>query len=339
VNLSRQTLRNRHRLSHQQIDGLLGEKKSGNFTAEKLKQMQGLRFFFEFTSDLRSLGIWFMVLKGPILSGRIYGDPTYRLMNDFDILVEPKSVDLLNEMLVQMGFESRYFEWPDSPKRKRVAMHITNQLGFFNPETGILIEVHWRLFSNRVANHTKTWEIIKKNTESAEFAGKPFIRFNMEFELLYLAIHGSIHAWFRLKWLVDVHELLKRCPFDEEHFKTLVQEFKAERFVDVCNVMLKEYFPDGKMLPDQKSDVKKLADFSKQQITRESDYVGDTIRHTIASIRYRMALTNYIPYKLDLLKLFAICQTDLNYKWIPPYKTAFYLFRPFGYLYRATFKS
>jgi len=50
LNLSRQTLRSRHRLSHQQIDGLLGEKKSGNFTAEKLEQMQGLRFFHEFTS-------------------------------------------------------------------------------------------------------------------------------------------------------------------------------------------------------------------------------------------------------------------------------------------------
>jgi len=80
-------------------------------------------------------------------------------------------------------------------------------------------------------------------------------------------------------------------------------------------------------------------EFSKQQILRESDDVGDTIRHTIESIRYRMALTNHIPYKLDLLKLFTICQTDLNYKWIPPYKTALYLFRPFGYIYRAIAKS
>ena len=301
--------------------------------------MQRLRFFQEFTSELRTRGIWFIVLKGPILSDRIYGDPTFRLMNDFDILVEPESVDLLNEMLVQMGFKSRYFQWPDSPKRKRVAMHITNQLGFYNPETGILIEVHWRLFNNRVADHKKIWEIIKKNTETTEFAGKPFKRFNIELELLYLAIHGSIHAWFRLKWLVDVHELLMRNSFDEGQFNNLVKELKSERFVDVCNAMLIEYFPEGKTLPDQKTEVKKLVEFSKQQILRESDDVGDTIRHTIESIRYRMALTNHIPYKLDLLKLFTICQTDLNYKWIPPYKTALYLFRPFGYIYRAIAKS
>jgi len=339
VYLSRQILFKRHRLSHQQIDRLLGENKSGSFTDEKLKQMHRLRFFQDFTSKLRTRGIWFIVLKGPILSDRIYGDPTFRLMNDFDILVEPESVDLLNEMLVQMGFESRYFEWPDSRKRKQVAMHITNQLGFFNTESGILIEVHWRLFNNRLANHKKIWDIIKKNTETTEFAGKPFKRFNIELELLYLAIHGSIHAWFRLKWLVDVHELLMRYSFDEEHFNALVKELKAERFVDVCNAMLKEYFPDGKTLPDQNANVEKFVAFSKQEVIRESDEVGDTIRHTLISIFNKMALSKKIQYKIDLLKVLTICQTDLNYKWIPPYKTAFYLFRPFGYIYRAVAKS
>jgi len=67
MNLSRQTLRSRHRLSHQQIDRLLGENMSVNFTDDKLKQMQRLRFFQEFTSELRTRGIWFIVLKGPVL--------------------------------------------------------------------------------------------------------------------------------------------------------------------------------------------------------------------------------------------------------------------------------
>lgn len=338
MNFSRQNLHQRHRLSHQQIDKLLNEMESADFTEEKMQQMEKLRFFHKFTSELRERDIKFWVLKGPILSDRIYGDPTCRLMNDFDILIEPDSVDLLTELLTGMNFHPRDFQWPESTKREKIAQHITNQIGYYNSENGVLVEVHWRLFNDRVSDHAKSWQLIKENTEIIEFAGKPFHRFNIEFELLYLVIHGSIHGWFRLKWLVDIHEMLKRYPFNENHFNELVGEMNAGRFVDVCNAMLSEYFPGSKRLPAQNTNITKLESFAKEQVERSSDELGDTIFHTLSSIRYRMALTDNIQYKLDLLKLFAICKTDLNYKWIPPYKTAFYLFRPFGYLYRALIK-
>lgn len=347
MNLTRDILHNRHRLSHQQIDGLLDENKSAGMIAEKMAKMEALRSFHDITSSLREREIWFVVLKGPLLSERIYGDPTYRLMKDFDILVKPESVNDLVGILSKMNFEPDYFPWPSSKKKQRLAQVYMNQFGMYNPATGVMTEIHWRLFGHPPAPDEKVMQLLEQNLEEFSFAGKPFFRFTIEFELLYLIVHGSIHAWFRLKWLLDVHEILERFSIDEARFLRLAEQTGTGRFADVCNAMLSEYFPDGKRVPAPgNSNAGWLGEYAVSECKRGSVRDKHSSPSSLASfaarssrawktMRYKMALSSRFRYKKDVLRVINFCKFDLQYSWLPPYAVCFWIFRPFGYLYRS----
>jgi hypothetical protein len=95
MNYSREILYTRHRLSHYQINKLLGEQQNQLDFEEKLYQLNLLAEFLSITDHLTKEDIWFMPLKGPLLSYRIYEDATCRRYRDFDFWLNPKRYMLL----------------------------------------------------------------------------------------------------------------------------------------------------------------------------------------------------------------------------------------------------
>lgn len=91
----RKLLHQRHRLSHQQIDRLLGESHSKEFLGEKIERMEAVRNFLSVTDLLRENEIPFVSIKGPLLSYRIYGDPSVRFSHDIDLLIETIQLAIL----------------------------------------------------------------------------------------------------------------------------------------------------------------------------------------------------------------------------------------------------
>jgi hypothetical protein len=89
----RELLHNRHRLSHQQINTWLGEQQNQLVFEEKLQQLNQLSKFLEIADAFIKKDIWFLPLKGPMLSYRIYGDATCRISRDFDFLIKQKDVE------------------------------------------------------------------------------------------------------------------------------------------------------------------------------------------------------------------------------------------------------
>jgi hypothetical protein len=64
----RNYLYKRHRLSHQQIDGWLGENRSKEYLPEKLERLEAVKNFLAVTDLFRQSDIHFISLKGPLLS-------------------------------------------------------------------------------------------------------------------------------------------------------------------------------------------------------------------------------------------------------------------------------
>jgi hypothetical protein len=50
----------------------------------------------------------------------------------------------------------------------------------------------------------KNYSKLFPNLSQLSFAGRTFTVLNPELDLLYLVIHGGLHGFFRLKWLVDI---------------------------------------------------------------------------------------------------------------------------------------
>lgn len=335
MDLIRENLRNRHRLSERQIDDFLEEKTATESPKDRMLGMQQIGSFLEIAKLLKKLEIEFINLKGPLLSQRIYGDPIYRYSRDFDILVEPNQVNQTLHLLQNEGFDYPDFKWPESEKRQKIALHFLNQIEMVNESSGLMIEIHWKLFSTRITGQKKLYNLIQKNVETIEFGGIELIRFSKEFELFYLIVHGGVHAWFRLKWLVDIHEMLDRKTFNWEKFHRIISDCNAQKLVPICNEMLREYFPEANRIPDATSIPKKLVNIALEQCRQPEGDPHITKANTSKLLFYRMNLFPSVKYKTDVSKVIIFCKTDLKYDWLPPYKPVYYLFRPIGYALRS----
>ncbi len=336
---SREVLHYRHRLSHQQIDQLLNENTGKKFLDEKIQQLNKISLLIELSRRLKQEDIWFLVLKGPLLSERIYGDPTTRIWKDFDLLTKPALVGPFVSVLLDMGFQHSKVDWPESEKRQEMILHFGKNLELFNPKTGVSVEVHWKLFDDRLTDYATIWKLIDNNTEETTFSGETFKRLSLEFELLYLIIHGSIHAWFRLKWLVDIKDFLEKHKINEDKFLSLCGKLNAFRFVCICNYVMSIYFPAVKTLPlNKQPNCKKIGDMALVDIRKEVVHPTYTFSETIRAIRYKMALSPSLRYKLDVLRLVTFGKPDLQFSWIPDHPFFFYLFRPFGLIIRKVSK-
>lgn len=334
MKITREILRDRHRLSKRQIDDVLGEKKVSERKDERLLGMQRIGIFLDVAKALNKENIWFLNLKGPLLSQRIYRDPTYRSFRDFDILVKPKKVNQTLQILKENGYKFGEFKWPQSKRKQEIALHFLNQLEMNHEESGTMLEVHWKLFSARITNENTLDKLIEDHVESVEFGGQELDWFTLEFELFYLIVHGGIHAWFRLKWLLDIHEILKRKRTNWRTFNSIVSQCRAQKLVDICNMMLKEYFPDGPKIPFAGTQSLELGQIAIEQSKRPDDDPRNTRANTLKLLRYRMLLFPYLPYKLDVSKVMTFYKGDLKIKWLPPFRFVYYLFRPVGYFLR-----
>ena len=246
---SREVLNQRHRLSHQQIDDLLKENYAGKHLSEKFGQLFQVGEFIKFSDEFRKAAVRFIPLKGPILSYRLHKDPSYRNSNDLDFLIDEKAVEKAIAILEKNGYKSHHFPWPANPEKKRRLIKLSNQILFIHPEKQINIEIHWKLFKFEITNSEILSEVLRSNEQQIQFKERNFTVFNNELELLYLVIHGGLHAWFRLKWLFDVKDFIEKAPFDPEKFNQLVVQLNASRMVSLCNALLTKYFPGCPVLP------------------------------------------------------------------------------------------
>ena len=298
---SRQLLNQRHRLSHQQIDDLLEEKNPQAILLEKFEQLLQIGEFIRLTDEFREATIPFTPLKGPILSYRLHGDATYRLSNDLDFLIPLKEVNKGISILKKNGYQPHYFPWPENSKKERRLSRLSNQILFVHPEKQVNIEIHWKLFKSEITNSKVLAKLLNLNKDQIVFNKRHFEIFNNEFELLYLIIHGGLHGWFRLKWLVDVKDYLVKIPIDTEKFTQLVVQCNASRMVALCNATLSIYFPDCPLLPCKPiPKTQERLNFTLTQIENE-EYYDKSLAERIKTYWFEFQCFPGFRFKLSIL--------------------------------------
>lgn len=298
---SRDFLNKRHRLSHQQIDDLLNENLSKDHLTEKYSQLFQVNEFLNLTDQFREANISFIPLKGPLLSYKLHLDPSYRYSNDLDFLVPLKEINNAISVLEEKGYTSEYFSWTTSLRKQRILTRFTNQILFVHPEKKIYVEIHWRLFAFGIMNSKVLKDLLKSNTNEIVFKERSFQTFNYEMELLYLIIHGGLHAWFRLKWLVDIKDYMEKIPIDPEEFSRLVEKLNALRMVSLCNAMLTNYFPDTPLIHCKlESSTKKRLNFVNIQI-RDKIFYEKPFSERVKTYWYTMNCFPGFKYKSSVI--------------------------------------
>lgn len=198
---------------------------------------------------LGDAGIPCASLKGASLSMLTFGSLALRHSRDIDLLVSPEQALRADEALAAAGFALQMPIGPHSVDQKK---HWIRERKHFEYMSGknVALELHWRLFDNprllATEHDPRTW------MEVPVFPQRSLRTLSMPDLLLYLCVHGANHMWFRLKWLADVHAILRQSgPETLERLQADAKGQGCERAVGQALALMERLygFPDPQGFP------------------------------------------------------------------------------------------
>lgn len=150
-------------------------------------------------NEIRSL-----VLKGPILAKDLYGDLSRRTCGDLDILIPINDLEKADQLLVGLGYEKDEYIQTLLNDWKWRHHHFT----YYHPIKGTKIEIHWRL--NPSPSKEPTFNELWERKRQSTITSYPIYILSEEDLFYFLVTHGARHGWSRLRWLVDIHQIVSK---------------------------------------------------------------------------------------------------------------------------------
>jgi hypothetical protein len=192
-------------------------------------------------------GLSVLFVKGTALAMMAYGNISFRSAQDIDLLVDLKTLPEAMALISREGY-SRLDPPPEiEDQQLQFLKSIRKDFGFVHQDTGIQLELHWRLFLNpQVMGGTSTMFAASQTVQVTEKAGLRTLGEQALFS--YLCMHGALHWWYRLKWLADINALLTAPQADIERLYKGAQEQGVGRAAAQGLLLCRTIF--GMPLPD-----------------------------------------------------------------------------------------
>lgn len=160
---------------------------------------------------LADAGIRSMIIKGASLSQFAFGNPLLRESGDIDVVIEAGHVAEADLLLAKAGYQRVVPDIQMAPALCEAYCRRRSQFGYHLEKRNLVLELHWRLTSNPLLIPIEAIPLWDRS-EPVRIGGADFATLCDEDLFLYLCVHGSVHMWFRLKWLADIAALLHRLP-------------------------------------------------------------------------------------------------------------------------------
>jgi hypothetical protein len=170
----------------------------------------------DLTSLLRSHDVPVLAYKGPALAMALYRDLALRQYTDLDVVVRKEHLLKALGVMSHCGFEIvptlgrpqmlPYLCRPENPRHLAGA----EEIPFRAPDKTYFVDVHWQLGHGPWRAFSPDTEKMWERAEKLDLPQGSVSTFCREDLFLALCYHGSKHRWSRLKWLLDVAELLRK---------------------------------------------------------------------------------------------------------------------------------
>ena len=216
------------------------------------------------------------VLKGLPVGQRYYGDAGLRQAGDIDLLVPPAMLDDACRLLSEAGYRISNPIDHLKPRQRSYFLFTDNQLGLEAPGSGSVIELHWRplqlpstLAGLDLSRQMNRWDVAGCNI--------PFL--DDEETLLHLCAHGAKHAWYRMKWVFDLPNVLESREWDWPALREKARRYRCEREL-LLGLAIAEQLSNWEVPPavrpwlDAFDAPRKYFDFIAQAITRPDRWMN-----------------------------------------------------------------
>jgi hypothetical protein len=187
-----------------------------NLTAEMF------RLFDSFAAS----GVEAVVIKGPVLSTRCYGDPGLRQYGDLDLIVRDRDISSVTELMIRLGYE------PSVPLTAIQAKKIPGEYIFRQSTTKLLVEFHTERTFRYHPLPLPLEKIFKRQTR-IRIDSNEIPALAREDELVLICIHGAKHFWEHLSYVADVAAFVSNQELDWKCVQSAAEEVAGERMLHV----------------------------------------------------------------------------------------------------------
>lgn len=189
---------------------------------------------FRLLELFRAAGVEAIVVKGPVLSVRAYGDPGLRQYVDLDFLIRADDLQAATQTLINAGYD------PDVPLEAIEAGKIPGEYLFMKPGTRLLVELHTEHTFRYFPKPLPMEDYFSRSTNVA-LDGHHVPALSVEDEFVLICIHGAKHFWERLMWVADVAAMASGgTPLNWGIVKQSAKAVGAERMVHVALKLVEE---------------------------------------------------------------------------------------------------
>ncbi len=169
----------------------------------------------ELIERLECAGLAVLLLKGPVLSARLYHAGEHRACTDVDVLLAPGSRAAAGRVLAGLGYVNL------SERRG-----IDETLGVLSAETwfrpyGVPVDLHWRL-PGCDAPPQDAWERLYDGRQAIVLGGRSVSALGLPALALHVAMHAAQHGTEDLKAMADLARGVERWTLDDWRSATLL---------------------------------------------------------------------------------------------------------------------
>lgn len=169
--------------------------------------------------------------KGPLLASAFYGDVSARHAGDLDLLIEPQNVAKADALIQENDYRFDSAAAPLTEKQFATYLRLREEFIYRHKEGTFEVDIHWRLIATEGFFPLGFTEV-KNNACDFEIAGATIKTLSPQYTLLYLFVHGAMHAWFRLKWVCDIAQILsQKSVVNWSNLLTSADELGVKRLV------------------------------------------------------------------------------------------------------------
>ena len=169
-------------------------------------------------------GLDALVIKGPVLSVRGYGDAGLRQYGDLDLIARDKDMLVFTELMTSLGYEARVGRAAIQAKKA------PGEYAFRQANTRLLVEFHTE---HTFRYHPRPLPVDKlfERQVRVKIDAHEVPALAPEDELILICIHGAKHFWERLGHIADVAAFLSRQQLDWGRVDSAAEEIDAKRML------------------------------------------------------------------------------------------------------------
>ena len=245
-----------------------------------------------------------IVLKGPLMGQQLYGDLAIRPSRDIDIMVTPDNMAACHRVFLREGYKLIYPDFELSPRQWNYYQRHKNQIAYRHLQSGTMVELHWRIFSQESLFPVTLDQIFAERDELI-IAGKSISLLSKAHCFEFLCLHGAIHQWFRLRWLRDISQLVNSEGFSIDVVMGNAGENGNERSVAQALIMSNLFF-GSKALSFRIKDEKTVDSLVCQAVDAAISEESFSQSRRITRLKlpfYKMKLKRSIRHKLGSWKI------------------------------------